>query len=83
MMRGFFDGTHLMNAKKSRKASQIGQIDKFKQAAHELECDDGEARFKERFKKLTEAPPPESVRERKGKSTLKLGVAGKQKASKG
>lgn len=32
------------------------QIDKFKDAAHELECDDDEARFKERLGKLVKAP---------------------------
>jgi hypothetical protein len=36
------------------------QIDKFKDAARELECDDDEQRFKERLKKLVrrdERPP--------------------------
>lgn len=33
------------------------QIDKFKDAARELECDDDEQRFKERLKKLTKAAP--------------------------
>lgn len=32
------------------------QIDKFKEAARELECDDDEQRFKERLKKLVVAP---------------------------
>ncbi|QTH23700.1 hypothetical protein HRJ34_09440 [Rhizorhabdus wittichii] len=30
------------------------QLDKFKEAARELECDDDEARFDERVKKLVE-----------------------------
>jgi hypothetical protein len=41
------------------------QIDKFKQAARELECDDNEEAFRSKLKKLTEAPPPESVEKRK------------------
>lgn len=35
------------------------QSDKFKQAARELECDDDEARFDERMKKLVKAKPVE------------------------
>jgi len=31
------------------------QFDKFKEAANELECDDDEARFDERVKKLVKA----------------------------
>lgn len=33
------------------------QLDKFKEAARELECDDDEARFDERMKKLVEKKP--------------------------
>ena len=33
------------------------QIDKFKQAARELECDDDDQRFKERLGKLAKAKP--------------------------
>jgi hypothetical protein len=33
------------------------QIDKFKEAARELECDDDEQRFKERLGKLVKAKP--------------------------
>ena len=33
------------------------QIDKFKQAARELECDDDDQRFKDRLKKLATAKP--------------------------
>jgi len=35
------------------------QIDKFKDAARELECDDDEQRFKERLGKLVKAKPTE------------------------
>ena len=35
------------------------QSDKFKEAAHELECDDDEARFQERVKKLVRHKPVE------------------------
>jgi hypothetical protein len=33
------------------------QLDKFKEAARELECDDDEARFNERVKKLVKVKP--------------------------
>lgn len=33
------------------------QLDKFKDAARELECDDDEQRFKERLGKLVKAKP--------------------------
>lgn len=33
------------------------QLDKFKEAARELECDDDEKRFKERLGKLAKAKP--------------------------
>lgn len=33
------------------------QLDKFKDAARELECDDDEARFKERLGKLVKQKP--------------------------
>lgn len=35
------------------------QLDKFKDAARELECDDDEARFKDRLGKLVKAKPDE------------------------
>ena len=36
------------------------QLDKFKQAARDLECDDDDQRFKDRLKKLVKhKPPPE------------------------
>lgn len=39
------------------------QIDKFKQAARDLECDDDDQRFKERLGKLAKAKPkPEQPR---------------------
>lgn len=34
------------------------QLDKFKDAARELECDDDEQRFKERLGKIAKAPIP-------------------------
>jgi hypothetical protein len=36
------------------------QLDKFKEAARELECDDDEKRFKERLGKLVKHPPPDT-----------------------
>ncbi len=42
-----------MNATKS-------QIDKFKQAAHDLETDESEERFDERLKKVAKPPPSKS-----------------------
>jgi len=47
------------------------QIDKFKQAARELECDDSEEAFRSKLKKLTEAPAPQTVEKRKGKKASK------------
>lgn len=35
------------------------QLDKFKDAARELECDDDEQRFKERLGKLVKVTPPQ------------------------
>lgn len=35
------------------------QLDKFKQAARDLECDDDEKRFDERMKKLVKQKPVE------------------------
>jgi len=40
-----------------------GQLDKFKQAARELECDDDEARFKERLGKLVKQQPSEKTQD--------------------
>lgn len=39
---------------------QKSQLDKFKEAARELECDDDEARFKERLGKLVKQKPSEN-----------------------
>jgi hypothetical protein len=36
--------------------SEPPQIDKFRDLARELECDEDEARFEERFKKVATAP---------------------------
>ena len=41
-------------------ASDKKQLDKFKDAARELECDDDEQRFKDRLRKLVEKPDKES-----------------------
>lgn len=38
-------------------ATQKSQIDKFKEAARELECDDDDQRFKERVGKLLKNAP--------------------------
>ena len=38
------------------------QLDKFKEAARELECDDDEKRFKERLEKVAKAKPAERPR---------------------
>ena len=37
----------------------FGSLDKFKQAARELECDDDEERFAERVRKLVKHKPVE------------------------
>jgi hypothetical protein len=37
------------------------QLDKFKDAARELECDDDEQRFKERLEKLVKKSPVDST----------------------
>ena len=37
------------------------QLDKFKQAARELECDDDEQRFKENLAKLAKRKPTENA----------------------
>jgi hypothetical protein len=39
--------------------SEKSQTDKFKEAARELECDDDDARFKERVGKLVKHKPVE------------------------
>ena len=42
---------------KQSAADEKSQLDKFKEAARELECDDDEQRFKERLGKLVKAKP--------------------------
>lgn len=41
---------------KLRKASESKHANKFHKLARELECDEDEARFDERFKRLVSAP---------------------------
>lgn len=43
-------------------ADEKPQLDKFKQAARELECDDDSDRFRRRLRKLAKANLPESDR---------------------
>lgn len=45
---------------KKNTTSDRAQIDKFKDAARELECDDDEQRFKERLGKLVKRETSES-----------------------
>ena len=47
------------------RRSAEDQVAGFKEAARELECDDDEGRFRDRLKKLTKAPAPESVEPKK------------------
>ncbi len=54
-----------MRSKTSQPNESISQIERFKEAARELECDDDEGRFRDRLKKLTEAPAPETVEPKK------------------
>lgn len=39
-----------------RADKELSQLDKFKEAARDLECDDDEKRFAERLGKLVKAP---------------------------
>jgi hypothetical protein len=41
------------------------QIDRFKEAARELECDDDEARFDAKLKKIAKAPKPKDDENKK------------------
>lgn len=43
------------------------QLDKFKDAARELECDDDEQRFKERLGKLVKPPRPGESEKEQGR----------------
>ena len=45
--------------KQEPKPSKTKQIDKFKQAARELEADDSEKRFDERLEKIARQKPAE------------------------
>lgn len=38
--------------------SQTNQVDKFRQLARELECDEDEEAFRAKFKKVATAPKP-------------------------
>ena len=38
-----------------------GQLEKFKEAARELECDDDEQRFRDRLRRLTKPKPSDEV----------------------
>lgn len=51
----------------TNQSSDKSQLDKFKDAARELQCDDDEQRFKERVGKLVKAkrPAPEEQSESK------------------
>ena len=40
------------------------QIDKFREAARQLETDDDEKRFDERLGKIAKSPPPDTRKER-------------------
>jgi hypothetical protein len=42
------------------QADPKSQLDKFKEAARDLECDDDETRFDERVKKLVKQKPVET-----------------------
>lgn len=50
---------------KKSKDDPRQQRERFIDAARELGCDEDEAAFKERLKKLVSAPPPKSVQKRK------------------
>ena len=46
-----------MIASKDGHPANVSQLDKFKQAASDLECDDDDQRFKERLGKIAKAKP--------------------------
>lgn len=60
-----------MLMKKKKDEGTTEQQARFRKAARELGCDEDEAAFKERLKKLASAPPPESVEKRKVKKAAK------------
>jgi hypothetical protein len=48
-----------------RRKSEESQFDRFKEAARKLECDEDEARFKEKLGKIAKAKPtPEKTAEK-------------------
>lgn len=49
-----------MTSPEKDRSDQLSQLDKFKDAARELECDDDEQRFKERLGKLVKPVKPGS-----------------------
>ena len=57
--------------KRKQIEPKVGQINRFREAARELGCDEDEDAFKERLKKLASAPPPASVETRKTKKAAK------------
>jgi hypothetical protein len=44
--------------KREQRGGCAPQIEKFRQAAHELGCDEDESAFDEMVKKVAKAPPP-------------------------
>lgn len=46
------------------KDREPNQLDKFKEAARDLECDDDEARFDERVKKLVKQKPVDGSKDK-------------------
>ena len=47
----------LLSVRMALVSDKSPQLDKFKQAARDLECDDDDQRFKERLGKLAKAKP--------------------------
>ena len=54
-----------MPKRKEPQMTPQEQVERFKKTARELECDDDEGRFRDRLKKLTEAPAPETLEPKK------------------
>ena len=48
-----------------KKTTSAEQLKAFRDAARELECDDGEKAFDKVLRKIASAPPPKSVQRRK------------------
>ena len=51
---------------KHLEPAQAAQIDKFRDLARELECDEDEAAFDERLRKIATAPKPPADKNAKG-----------------